>query len=254
MGQALFIVGPAGSGKTTFCKNLTTHGTYINRSFKIINLDPANIFTDFHYHSDIREFITVDDVQEHTDLGPNSSLLFAFKEMYDNIEDLELEYFKEDFLVFDCPGQIELFCHSEIINDILGYVSKFMKCTIVFVMDCFFINDPFKFVLGNMTGYLTSQNFNVPRLNVLTKLDLYDKEIDVSQIGEIIKRGLMNKNKKYSDTILKMFDFLEENHSLDFINLFWDDEDSLNEFIYAIDTLTEYYEDAEPKDNFPEEY
>ncbi|RVD92046.1 ATP binding [Tubulinosema ratisbonensis] len=254
MGQALFVIGPAGSGKTTFCKNLTNHGKFINRSFKVINLDPANIFDDFHYYSDIREFITVDEVQENTDLGPNTSLLYALKEMYDNIEELELDTFQEDFLVFDCPGQIELFSHSEIINDILNYVSKFMKCSVIFVLDCFFISDPFKFVLGNMTGYLTALNFNVPRLNVLTKLDLFGKSIDVSEIGEIVKKNIFTKNKKYNGATLKMLEFLEENHSIDYFNLFWDDEESLHEFIYAIDTLTEYCEDAEPRINYPEEY
>ena len=35
------IIGPAGSGKTTYCKFLQGHASSIKRNIKIINLDPA---------------------------------------------------------------------------------------------------------------------------------------------------------------------------------------------------------------------
>lgn len=254
MGQALFIIGPAGSGKTTFCKNLYTYGTMINRTFKVINLDPANINDDFNYYSDIREYITVDEVQENTDLGPNGSLLLSLQEMYDNIEELKLDSFTDDFLVFDCPGQIELFLHSDILNDIINYTNKYMKSVVVYLMDSFFLIDSYKFIFGYLTAYISSVKFNVPRLNVITKLDLIEENIDLDMIHEQVKNELLSKKDKYGKLALRIYDFLEENESINFIKMNWDDEDVLNDFLYSIDMLTEYCEDNETKTNYPEDY
>lgn len=253
MGQALFVIGPAGSGKTTFCKNLFSYGSNIGRSFKIINLDPANIDDQFTYYADIREFITVEDVQESTDLGPNGSLLLALQEMSENLEELELDSFQEDFLVFDCPGQIELFIHSEILSNIINYTKKYLKTTVLYLMDSFFLIDPYKYVFGYLTAYISTVKFQVPRLNVLTKLDLLEENVDIDSLRENVKEALLKNEDKYGKMALRIFDFLDENENVSFMKVDWEDEESLFEFIHSIDTLTEYWEDTETKINYPEE-
>lgn len=41
MRYAQFIIGPAGSGKSTYCKTIQDHATNDNRVIEIVNLDPA---------------------------------------------------------------------------------------------------------------------------------------------------------------------------------------------------------------------
>ena len=41
MGYAQLVIGPAGSGKLTYCYNLQQHCESIGRSVHIVNLDPA---------------------------------------------------------------------------------------------------------------------------------------------------------------------------------------------------------------------
>jgi GTPase SAR1 family protein len=35
------VIGPAGSGKSTFCETIQQHGENIGRTIHVINLDPA---------------------------------------------------------------------------------------------------------------------------------------------------------------------------------------------------------------------
>ncbi|PKI58014.1 hypothetical protein CRG98_021594 [Punica granatum] len=41
MGYAQLVIGPAGSGKSTYCSSLYQHCQTIGRNIHIINLDPA---------------------------------------------------------------------------------------------------------------------------------------------------------------------------------------------------------------------
>jgi GTPase SAR1 family protein len=56
----------------------------------------------------------VDDVMAEMHFGPNGALIFCMEYLIDNIEWLteHLEgYLEDDYLLIDCPGQIELYSH-----------------------------------------------------------------------------------------------------------------------------------------------
>ena len=81
------------------------------------NLDPACDYLPYEPELDIRELVTSQEVQDIAHLGPNGALVYAFQYFFKN----EREYieqntdFEDDFLIFDCPGQIELFVqHDEL--------------------------------------------------------------------------------------------------------------------------------------------
>ena len=56
------ILGPAGSGKSTYCKILQDHAESLKRDIVVINLDPAAESFKYKCDIDIRELITVVDV------------------------------------------------------------------------------------------------------------------------------------------------------------------------------------------------
>ncbi len=56
---------------------------------------------------DIRDLISLDDVQEELKYGPNGGLVYCMEYLLENIDWLmeELTEFAEDsFVIFDCPG------------------------------------------------------------------------------------------------------------------------------------------------------
>ena len=56
---------------------------------------------------DIRDLISLDDVQEELKYGPNGGLVYCMEYLIENIDWLidELQEFAEEsFILFDCPG------------------------------------------------------------------------------------------------------------------------------------------------------
>ena len=98
MGYAQLVIGPAGSGKSTYCSSLYRHCETMRRTINIINLDPAAENFDYPVAVDIRELINLEDVMEELGLGPNGGLIYCTEELEDC-----LVFFDDDYLVFDCP-------------------------------------------------------------------------------------------------------------------------------------------------------
>jgi GTPase SAR1 family protein len=101
----------------------------IGRKCSIVNLDPANDRTGYECALDVREIVRLEDIMEDDSLGPNGGILYAMEELEHNIEWLEkgLSELGEDYVLFDCPGQVELFTHHSSLRNIffriqsLGY-------------------------------------------------------------------------------------------------------------------------------------
>ena len=71
------VIGPPGSGKTTYCSGMSQYLTAIGRRNLVINLDPANDANDLPYpvgFDVMRELVRLDRVAEEHGLGPNGGL------------------------------------------------------------------------------------------------------------------------------------------------------------------------------------
>lgn len=79
MGYAQLVIGPAGSGKSTYCSSLHQHCETTRRTIHIVNLDPAAENFDYPVAMDIRELISLDDVMEELGLGPNGGLMYCME-------------------------------------------------------------------------------------------------------------------------------------------------------------------------------
>lgn len=83
--------------------------------------------TDYNISVDIRELVSADDVSEELKLGPNGALVYCLEYLLDNFDWLEeqLEPFVDgDYLCFDCPGQIELYTHFDVMRKIIDRLQK----------------------------------------------------------------------------------------------------------------------------------
>lgn len=81
MRYAVFVTGPAGAGKSTFCSSFITHLQSSKRNGHLVNLDPAANSDAFEYEPtiDIRDLISLDDVMTELDYGPNGGLVYCFE-------------------------------------------------------------------------------------------------------------------------------------------------------------------------------
>ena len=116
------VLGPAGSGKSTYCKIMQDHAEVLKREIVVINLDPAAESFKYNCDIDIRELVTVLDVMLKQKLGPNGALIYCMEYLLDHMSWLEeqIETFAEDsYFLFDCPGQLELYSHYDIMTSII---------------------------------------------------------------------------------------------------------------------------------------
>lgn len=86
MRYAQLVVGPAGSGKSTYCSSLAQYGVDIKRNIEVVNLDPAAEHFDYEPFVDIRDLIQVQDTMEDEELhfGPNGGLVFCIEYLLEN--------------------------------------------------------------------------------------------------------------------------------------------------------------------------
>jgi GTPase SAR1 family protein len=76
---AQLVIGPAGSGKSTYCQNVYQHCQSIKRTVHVVNLDPAADHFEYPVSVDIRELISLEDVMEELKLGPNGGLIYCME-------------------------------------------------------------------------------------------------------------------------------------------------------------------------------
>lgn len=129
------------------------------RVFKVVNLDPAAEIFKYRCDLDIRDFISLDDVQELMNFGPNGGLVYCMEYLIEHLDEFmqELTEFADDsFILFDCPGQIELYSHLNVMTRLskaiqgAGYNMCSMYCA-----DGTFINEPSKYLAACLTSLAT---------------------------------------------------------------------------------------------------
>lgn len=256
------VMGPAGSGKSTYCSNMVRHGEVIRRNIQVVNLDPAAEHFDYPVMADIRELIHLDDAMEDEALrfGPNGGLIFCMEYLAQNFDWLQeqLDEVEDDYILFDCPGQVELYTHIPVMKQLVETLQKwdFRICG-VFLIDSQFMIEASKFVSGMMTALSAMVNLELPHVNVMTKLDLLSKkakknldryldpELPALLDEEFDNSKFNNKFKKLNSAIATM---IEDYSLVKFLPLDQTDEDSINDVLLQIDSSIQYGEDLEPRE------
>lgn len=157
---------------------MVKHGEATKRKIDVVNLDPAAEEFSYNPAIDVRELIDINDVMEELDFGPNGGLVYCMEYIIENKDWLieKLGDQDDDYILFDVPGQIELFTHFNIISKLCQILQdlNFRLCG-VYCLDSQFITDISKFISGTFTALSTQVNIEIPFVNLLTKIDLLDK-------------------------------------------------------------------------------
>lgn len=86
---AQLVIGPPGSGKSTYCDGMQQFMSAIGRKCSVVNLDPANDHTSYPCALDVRDLVTLEEVMADDELGPNGAVLYALEELEENWDWLE---------------------------------------------------------------------------------------------------------------------------------------------------------------------
>ncbi|KAJ4352290.1 uncharacterized protein N0V89_007638 [Didymosphaeria variabile] len=171
---AQLVIGPPGSGKSTYCDGMEQFMTAIERKVSVVNLDPANDHTSYQPDLDVRDLVTIDEIMEQETLGPNGGILYALEELEHNFDWLEkgLKELGDDYILFDCPGQVELFTHHSSLRNIFFRLQKIgYRLVVVHLTDSIVLSRPSLYVSSLLLALRSMLQMDLPHLNVLTKID-----------------------------------------------------------------------------------
>ncbi|RKO96200.1 GPNloop GTPase putative [Caulochytrium protostelioides] len=248
------VMGPAGSGKSTFCSTIISHAQATKRSMHLVNLDPAAEHFEYKPAIDIRDLISLDDVVEELHYGPNGGLIYCLEFLIDNIDWLEdeLDNYAEDYLIIDCPGQIELYTHIPVMRTVVEVLQRLgYRVGGIYCLDSQFIDDPSKFFAGAMV------QLEIAHINVMTKMDLLGEKgktleterfLDVDTDMMLERAAQDTSMTRFQDLNIAMTRLISEFNLVSFVPLDITDEDSIELVLSHIDHALQYGEDVEPKE------
>ncbi|KAK8869596.1 hypothetical protein IAR55_000163 [Kwoniella newhampshirensis] len=261
MRYAVLVTGPAGAGKSTFCAGLITHAQTIGRRVHLVNLDPAADKFEYEPAIDIRDLINLEDVMEELEFGPNGGLIYCFEYLLNNLDWLEDELgsYEDDYLIIDCPGQIELYTHIPLLPRLASYLSTNLnfRTSAVYLIDSQFMQDKSKFFAGVMSAMSCMLSLGISMLCLMSKMDLVkDKKGRTKrEVGRyldpdpalILDDVNTSTNPKFHNLNKAVVSLIEDQNIVSFLPLDVTNEDSVNTVLSHIDNMMQYGEDEEPK-------
>lgn len=170
-----YIVGTAGSGKTTLTDSLQRFLLTKGASFTTINLDPAVKHIPYQADIDIRDYIDYDLLVDEYKLGPNGAMIAAADLIADYItnirEDIEELGESSDIVLIDTAGQIELFAYRAF-SILLTESFPQDTSTLAFLFDSALVSNITGFLSISLLATSVQLRLNLPIIHVMTKSDL----------------------------------------------------------------------------------
>lgn len=193
------VIGPPGSGKSTYCNGMNQFLNSIGRNSLIINLDPANDRLPYDCTLDIRDVITLEEIMNEEQLGPNGGLMHCL-EIFDESIDFFIEKIREliklsldgqsTYIIFDCPGQTELFTNSSVFKSIFQKLIReldFRLC-VVSLVDSINLTVPSNWISCLLLTLRSMLQLDLPQINVISKIDLLNGYVLSDKMNRIEQR------------------------------------------------------------------
>ncbi|XP_029056650.1 GPN-loop GTPase 2 [Osmia bicornis bicornis] len=168
------VIGPPGSGKTTYCHVMSKFLEKLGRKVAIINIDPANENMEYTPIVDISELIKHEEVMSHYGLGPNGALVYCMEFLEANVKWLitKILNLKDHYIIIDCPGQVELYTHHKSVSIIAEKLAQnLVRLCSVHLVDSHYCSDAGKYLSSLILCTTTMLQLGLPHVNVMTKFD-----------------------------------------------------------------------------------
>jgi GPN-loop GTPase len=208
---------------------------------------------------DISELVTVQDIMEELRYGPNGGLLYALEYLAENTDWLkeQLGDFEDDYLIIDCPGQIELYTHIPVMTRIFSELQSWGYSLVsLYLIDSQFMTDTSKFISASLMCLSAMLQFELPHLNVITKMDLLGSKGDSDDMEKFFTVDVrtltaeLNKSMRpdFRELNLAIATVVDDFNMVSYLPLNIKDDESIAAILYQIDTATQYGETEEPKE------
>jgi len=173
----VYFIGTAGSGKSTLTYNFKEWMKQRGLDAITVNLDPGAENLPYEPDVDIKDWISLKEIMETYELGPNGAQIAAADMLALNTSDIKesIESFKTDYVLIDTPGQLELFVFREAGKFIIKFLNP-KRSMIGYILDPGLAKTPSGFVSQLLLSINTSFRIAKPQLNILSKSDMLSKE------------------------------------------------------------------------------
>lgn len=273
---------------------MITHLQLNRRSAFYVNLDPAAETFEHTPDLDIKELISLKDAMEEAGLGPNGGLVYCFEFLMENLDWLTeaLDSLTEEYLIiFDMPGQIELYTHIPILPTLMKFLSQpgalDIRMAAVYLLEATFVVDRAKFFAGTLSAMSAMLMLEVPHINVLSKMDLIKGQVKKKDLKRFLTPDValldddpIERNRRIQEgaegeddeskpvdekeQVMKGASFrrlnravagLIENFSMiNYLRLDVTDEDSVGAILSYVDDCIQYHEAQDPKEPQDEDF
>lgn len=173
----VYLIGTAGSGKSTLASNFKQWMELKGLDSIVVNLDPGAENLPYEPDVDIRDWISLKEIMESYELGPNGAQIAAADMLALNTTDIKqsIEAFKTDYVILDTPGQLELFVFREAGK----YIVKFLnpkRSIVAYMLDHALAKTASGFVSQLLLSISTQYRLNEPQFNILSKSDMLNDQ------------------------------------------------------------------------------
>jgi len=212
----VFIVGTAGSGKTTLVNSFAEWLENNQYDVAIVNLDPAAEYVPYIPDIDIRDVVSARELMRKYKLGPNSSIIAAIDMLAVRAQEIKSQVMDigANYVLVDTPGQMELFAFRSVGSLLINRLSM-DRSAVVFVIDATQAQTPSGYVSSMLLALSTQFRFNLPQVNVMNKVDLLDRStldeiLEWSEETDLLRETLLSSqaNKLESDLSVRITDVL----------------------------------------------
>ncbi|GAA5909256.1 GTPase GPN2 [Sporobolomyces salmoneus] len=277
------VIGPPGSGKTTYCWGLYQFFQALNRPILLVNLDPASKKPPYPHSLDISSLISLSDCMTSFGLGPNGGMLYCLEYLEANLDWLETELERvieeqleegkkkglgwkreEIYVVFDTPGQVELSTNHQSLRKVLEVLQKRMgfRLAAINLTDSSHILDPSKYISLLLLSLRTMLQLELPHINVLSKIDLlalagdlplnlefYTQVQDLEHLLPLLSQD--PRMSKFGELNEKIIEVVEEFGLVSFETLAVEDKESMLSLVSIIDQALGYRPPPVPSSSHP---
>uniref|UniRef100_A0A7S1TDS5 GPN-loop GTPase n=1 Tax=Compsopogon caeruleus TaxID=31354 RepID=A0A7S1TDS5_9RHOD len=203
---ACVVLGLAGAGKSSLVQRLASELSRTRTPGYFVNLDPAVADPLVSPNVDIRDSVKIKEVMTEYGLGPNGAILTSlnlFCTRFDQVLALvQKRAHQVEILVFDTPGQIEVFAWSASGTIISESLSSMYPTIVLFVVDIPKARHPATFVSNMLYATSILYRLRLPVLLVFNKSDISRAELvrkwmdDVEDLQECLA-----EEKNFSSTL-----------------------------------------------------
>jgi len=180
--------------------------------------------------------------------------MFCMEYLEKNIDWLleKLQPLQDHYLLFDCPGQVELYTHHNSVRNVLKQLEKRgYKVTCVHLVDSYYCATPANYISAVLLSLATMLHLELPHVNVLSKIDLVQKfgkldynldyYTDVQDLSFL--QNVLDKDKvtsKYKKLNAALSEVIEDFCLVSFTTLNIEDKESVLKLLKIIDKANGY--------------